>query len=81
MNPEEYQIAYNSVLFMAGYVHTLRLEELIQAGEDAKAFGPFVSPTLWREGIVNLDRTLRLAKALKVFQAEVIKQIEEERNG
>ena len=71
MNNEEYLMVQNKILTVTALVQRIPLDEFIQAAEKADTVGPFVDPTLWREGHANLEWILKVARVLREFQAKV----------
>jgi len=71
MKHQEYLKVQGQILALARSVRDIPLDEFIEAGEHADTVGPFLDPTLWREGHGNLQKIMDLARALRKFQSEV----------
>lgn len=77
MLKDEYAAVQGQLLAIVSIVAEMPLDEFILAGERAQAIGPFIDPTLWQKGTKQLDGAMRLAIALRVFQAEMERQMAE----
>lgn len=71
MDEEKYQITQNQILFLARFVADMPLGEFIKAIGRAHAVGPIVDPTLYRDGVRNMEQIDKLAKGLRTFQRTV----------
>ena len=72
MTEEEYLQTQQQIVLIAGLVSRLPLREFIADAEKADAVGPFVDPTLWREGHAKLGDILDIARSLRNFQDLVL---------
>lgn len=77
MNREEYDQTQSQMLLLVSIVNDMPLREFIEAGETAMSIAPVINPTLWMKGHVQLGNVINLAKALRKFQAEIHRQVED----
>lgn len=77
LSSEVYALVQAQLMTLAGLVMDMPLTEFINAGNNAIDFGPLIDPTLWVRGGKRLEKIIELASALRVFQVEVLRQIEE----
>jgi hypothetical protein len=78
ISSDDYKETQAAVLGVARLVFPLPLEAMLEAIGSAETTGPFLDPTLWREGGEQLGRLKVLVQKLRAFQAEVETQLEAE---
>lgn len=74
LDAEEYAMTQELLVNLSRQLMLLPLDEFIETGEFAVAFGPLLDPTLYREGGDKLHDVLALAKAFREVKAEIRKQ-------
>lgn len=77
MTDEEYTLTQSQLILLAQFVNKLDLAGFLQRINQTETVAPFVDPTLYRQGAANLNQIKRLALALRPFQQEIQKQINE----
>lgn len=77
MNEEEYMSTQQQIVLFASLVQDLPLDAFIEAAQRADAIGPIVNPSLWLASSKKLANLIHLASALRKFQAEAKRQIDE----
>jgi hypothetical protein len=75
---EDYKETQAAILGVARLVFPLPLDAMLNAISRSETVGPFVDPTLWREGSEPLARFKALVVKLRAFQAEVQAQLDAE---
>jgi hypothetical protein len=75
MTDAEYLQTQRQLVLLAQIVDSLDLDGFLRRIEVAESVGPILNPTLYTEGAENLLKVKGLARACKVFQDEVRKQM------
>jgi hypothetical protein len=76
VNEYEYQSVQHTLILLAQLIKDLDLDSFLFAIERADMLGPILDPTLYQSGMPKMRDVQRLAKAAKVFQDEVKRQLD-----
>ncbi len=77
MTDEEYAQTQEQLILLAQFAKDLNLSGFLQRISQAESVAPIMDPTLWIRGHRQLEQVKRLAQALRPFQQEIQRQIDE----
>ena len=77
MTDEEYAQTQEQLILLAQFAKDLNLSGFLQRISQAESIAPIMDPTLWIRGHRQLEQVKRLAQALRPFQQEIQRQIDE----
>ena len=77
MTDEEYAQTQQQLILLAQFAKDLNLSGFLQRISQAESIAPIMDPTLWIRGHRQLEQIKRLAQALRPFQQEIQRQINE----
>ena len=77
MTDEEYAQTQEQLILLAQFAKDLNLSGFLQRISQAESIAPIMDPTLWIRGHRQLEQVKRLAQALRPFQQEIQRQINE----
>lgn len=77
MTDEEYQFTQNHLMTLAHLSRAVDITGFLERISLAETVGPILDPTLYLKASSNLHNLKRLAQALRPFQAEIQRQLEE----
>jgi hypothetical protein len=77
MNQETYAGIQAELLILGHVIKNMDLEGFLEAVSKAETMGPVLDPTLYIQGNEKLEQVKLLAQSAKIFQNEVLRQLEE----
>lgn len=77
MTDEEYAQTQQQLILLAQFAKDLNLSGFLQRISQAESIAPIMDPTLWIRGHRQLEQVKRLPQALRPFQQEIQRQIDE----